>query len=334
MAVSRRQFLSVAGVAGLSMTASGCLGTASSTPTTGQTQERAPRRVLHLPSDALIRGANVAVKFQHYPRPWHNLWLEWVWDHWIRWQVDLARSLGVNCIRIIGSLSAVAEGDLSTEQYRGRWQQLLDYLGANDVFAYPCLSDLRDWGSGTLSGATDLYRSLGALFDGHATVIGMDVTNEAKDGLRPNTSGRQLEALLDRLTEALRQKTTKPLTHSRSLHGAEDWTQPWVGRFAGISDFTDVHVYYTPARTDAHPMLREPWADRPIIVGEFGIELDEPPSARTARYAAIKELMATDARFTGAFAWDIASDNFGLFDTRGNPRSDVATIFTTFPTEG
>ncbi len=51
------------------------------------------------------------------------------------------------------------------------------------------------------------------------------------------------------------------------------------------------------------------------------------------RYEAIKQLLTTDARFAGAFAWDIASDNFGLFDTRGNPRSDLTTVFKTFPTE-
>jgi hypothetical protein len=283
-----------------------------------------------LPEGVLIRGANITVKSSYYPRPWHNLWLEWDWDNWIKWQVDLARTLGANCIRVVGSVSTVAEEAVPLAEQQAHWAQLLDYLATVGMYAYPCPSDLRHWGAATLPQAVAQYRALGGLLDGYANVIGVDVSNEAAFALEDGRNAADLQATLSALTAALQARTSKPLTHSVSLGNAQEWFQPWVGQFTA-TDFVDVHLYYTPAPTDAHSLFGQSWGDRPLIIGEFGIGIDEPSSRRTARYLAVKDLMATDPRFVGALAWDIASDNFGLFGTDGRPRTDITSALETFP---
>jgi hypothetical protein len=45
----------------------------------------------------------------------------------------------------------------------------------------------------------------------------------------------------------------------------------------------------------------------------------------------VRDLIAGDPRFVGGLAWDIASDNFGLFDTQGRPRVDITRPLMTFP---
>jgi hypothetical protein len=292
---------------------------------------RYPPRPPALPGDVRVRGANITVKESHYPRPWHTLWAEWDWTNWIKWQVDLARTLGVNCIRLIGSVSVVAERAITSDQNQARWRQLLDYLAAVGLWAYPCVSDLRHWGDASLAQAVDLYRTVGAVFAGYPNVIGVDVSNEAQLSLEAGWSAAELQRTLDALVAALRKTTSKPLAHSVTIGREQDWFLPWVSRLTRLSEFADVHVYFTPSTADAGALFSRSQADQSLIIGEFGIGIDDSSNARTACYRAVRDLIAGDPRFAGALAWDIASDNFGLFDTNGRPRLDITEPLMTFP---
>jgi hypothetical protein len=258
------------------------------------------------------------------------LWLEWDWNHWIKWQIDLARSIGINGIRVIGSVSTVAEGGISLEQQQAQWKQLLSYLAAVGMYAYPCPSDLRHWAGTTPAQAVDQYQALGGVLDGYADVIGVDISNEAQFAPEAGWSAAEVQDTLHALTEALKTTTSKPVTHSVSVRSAQEWVQPWVGGFTH-NDFMDVHLYYTPGPTDARQLFDQPWGDRPLVIGEFGAGIDQSSPDRTARYRAVRELMASDSRFAGALAWDIASDNFGLFDPSGRPREDITSALESFP---
>ena len=329
-ALSRRALLAGgAGAAALAL--SGCVTSdaGDSAPTGGVRYP--PRRPPALPRDVLVRGANITVKESYYPRPWHNLWAEWDWTNWIKWQVDLARTLGVNCIRLLGSVSVVAEKVITSGQNLARWRQLLDYLAAGGMWAYPCVSDLRHWGDARLAQAVDLYRTVGAVFEGYPNVIGVDVSNEAQLSLDAGWSAAELRRTLDALVPALRATTSKPLAHSVTIGHEQDWFLPWVSRLTELSQFADVHVYFTPSTTDAGTLFSRSEGDQSLIIGEFGVGIDEPSNARTAFYGAVRDLIAGDARFAGGLAWDIAEDNFGLFDASGHPRVDITQALMTFP---
>ena len=330
--ISRRALLTAGGAAGLGIALSGCIGQPGAPSGTSPDHPRteAPRP-LRLTDGALLRGANIAVKSSYYPRPWHNLWLRWDWDDWIKWQVDLAATLGVNCIRLIGAVTPVAEGAMTTARYHAQWAQLLDYLTAKGMSAYPCPGDLRHWGATTLPQAVKHYRMLGALFDRYPNVVGIDVSNEAQFGTEDGHGATDVRSVMVALTKALRSSTSTALAHSVSVGSALDLAQPSLGQFAGLSDFLDLHLYYTPSATDLRPLSRQPTGDRPVVIGEFGIGIEEPSSDRTARYLAVRDLIRTDRRLVGALAWDIAEDNFGLFDTSGRPRDDITAALTTFP---
>lgn len=289
------------------------------------------RPSLPLRRGSLVRGANVTVKNSHYPRPWHNLWLEWDWAHWIRWQIDLARTLGVDCIRVIGSVSVITEGALTVDRYQSQWDQLLEYLAAQGMWAYPCVSDLRHWGTATLRQALPAYRAFGEGLRGHDNVLGIDVSNEAQYAAEGLDDRRRLLSRLAMLTATLRDTTWQPLSHSVTLGNAQDWSQGWARDVAELSDFLDLHVYYTPARGDGRPILEAPWSDLPMIVGEFGARIDESRGARIGRYLGVRDLVSSDPRFVGALAWDIASERFGLFDLSGRPRLDITGVLETFP---
>jgi hypothetical protein len=327
---SRRSFLAGACTAVLGLAVSGCVGPEVSNATPAQDRSSRPTP-LALPGGTLIRGANITVKDSNYPRPWHNLWLEWDWERWIKWQVDLAKSVGANCIRMIGSVSVVAEGALPFDQYGARWSQLLEYLSAQGMLAYPCPGQLDQWGSGTPSQAEQLYRQLGEVFSGHSNVLAVDVSNEALNEVAGGRSAAELEGVLMPLDHALRQTMDKPLAHSMTVSRAEDWAWPWISRFSEMSDVLDVHVYYRAAPSDAAALLHNTGGTRPVLVGEFGIGTDRPEADRVAYFQSIKKLLTSDRRFVGALAWDIASSRFGLFDSDGVARHDIADVFTTFP---
>lgn len=330
--LSRRSFLAAACEAGLAVAATACSSGTAGTDDAGRgSRPPAARHPLSLPGDVLIRGANLTPREAYYPRPWHNLWLEWEWDGWIKSQVDLTRTLGVNCIRTIGSVSVVAENAISLAQYRARWRQLLEYLDEASMFAYPCPSGLLDWGGGTPTEAIAVYRMLGGLFEQHRNVIGVDVSNEAQFAASHWGGADALVSVLRTLTGTLRDTTGKPLAHSVSVENTREWTQPWLARLAAISDFLDLHLYYTPAAGDVVPLLAQPWGDLPAIVGEFGIGIESSPDDRAARYLAVRDLVSSHPSFAGALAWDIASGRFGLFDPEGHPRPDISTALTAFP---
>ena len=328
---SRRRFLGGACTAALGLALPACDGPPSAAAPRAAATPPGGHVSLALPGHLLIRGANITVKDSYYPRPWHTLWLDWDWDGWIKRQVDLARTLGVNCIRVIGSVSVVADGALSVERYGAHWDQLLEYLAGLGMLAYPCPGQLDDWGSGTPSQVARIYGQLGEVFSRHANVVAIDVSNEALNEVAGGRAPAEVQAVLSPLDRALRQTVARPLAHSVTMGRPRDWAQPWLQRFLQMSDVLDVHVYYAAAPADAQGLLRNAWADLPVIIGEFGIGTERPQAARIAYFEAIRTLVTSDRRFVGALAWDIASPRFGLFDPGGVARSDVTAVFTTFP---
>jgi hypothetical protein len=107
-----------------------------------------------------------------------------------------------------------------------------------------------------------------------------------------------------------------------------------------VLDYYDLHLYYDPAAGDLDSITA---ADVPVMIGEFGQAIGAGTPARQSRYNAVKavcERTVTGRHVAGAMAWvmydqvpDAGSDNerYGLCDNDGNVRSDVLSIFQSFP---
>jgi hypothetical protein len=126
-----------------------------------------------LPNRQIIKGANVVV----YAQGWDGFWGEWKWEDNIKWQIDLAKSVGANTIRIIGDYFAISNGVHTVAQYRAKWRQVIDYCKSIDMYVYVC------GGADPESLVTDAFVQsvlvdLAKEINNEPTVIGFDVIQE------------------------------------------------------------------------------------------------------------------------------------------------------------
>lgn len=295
-----------------------------------------------MPNGLKLRGLNHVGSFDQASRDtiWGGFWRTWDWASWIRPQLDDIAKVA-NAVRFWGNTLAIADGSITTAQYITRWEQALDYARSLGLLVYPCGGDLRHWGNFTWSQSTDAYSEWAGLLSGYTNVIGVDITNEASSALgsRPGTySYRQSEPADQLLLElsGIVRNAGLPVAHSRSIQNSHQWS---AGYFTDhLSDFLDFHVYYQPSRDDSLSVHQQPWSrGKRLIVGEFGQDTEVSSVERSDYYQAIKLMCNNDSRCVGAFAWsawDLGQDKstqWGLFDGQRNFRSDIGTVFLSFP---
>lgn len=294
------------------------------------------RQIATLASTTLIRGGNITVNNQ----TWGQMWATWDWAGWIKFQVDAAVSLGANCIRLIGS---VTQGVSDQATYLSQWKQFLDYTASIGVHAYPCGGDFHPdhWGTTTDQQAATLYAAWGGLCNSYPHVIALDVSNEGfGQGAAAGLTYAQVLARMTSLTSTLRGVAGKPISHSRAFSASSNWSGAAGNDLRAISDLHDIHVYYNgllPA--DINGLTNLAGGDLPIMIGEFGaLGTGQPTSNRTARYSAVRDLITTRTEVIGGLAWAIADTNTdpsfgtsGMIAANGTPRTDIATVFSSFP---
>jgi hypothetical protein len=305
---------------------------------------RVPPAGILIPESVRLRGVNISPGPQHFytPSVWAGLWQTWDWDTWIKPIIDDARSIGANSIRTIGNTLVVTSGMISADEYLNRWRQLLDYTASQGMYFFPCGGDLGHWGHvTTLSAAEDIYRSWSDLLAEYSHVVGVDISNEASaKGADEGIGYNQPEPwpdVIKRLGELVREVSHKPITHSRSLNNPLRWANGSI-YLDTLSDFISIHCYYSPGREDADALHAAPWGSgKQLLIGETGAGLDLNSEERSARYRAVKALVEASPDNVGALAWsgydlkDKPRDQKGLFDRNRRPRSDITSVFETFP---
>jgi hypothetical protein len=277
-----------------------------------------------------VRGGNIA------PKPggwgWRGLFTEWDWTNWIKPQVDRAKLLGLNAIRLLGAPESVfasvltgAPAAISQTTYVARWVQLAQYCQDQGMALYPCLvtaSDFDDTGLGyqdaTITGVAKASATALAKF---SNVFAFDVFQE----------GGPTVALADVLAmmAAIRSVTPNvPLTCSR---GSGQWydgipgnpqtvpLQSWLA--TNGADFVDVHAYeagLTPRDMDFILSL----TDKPVLIGEYGVNQAQTTAEQTARYKAYADLHNREG-VVGSFLWALAdqstasTDQWGVWSNTG-----------------
>lgn len=322
-----------------------------------------------IPSNVRIRGSNIALDFGNtggYDE-WAAVWIMWNWDGWLQPQIADAASIG-NAIRFWGNTDCIASGAISQSTYLSQWRQALDYaVGTLGLYVYPTFGDFGHWGNFNHDQSVALAAVWGDMIAEYApNIIGVDISNEAwaswfTSGGETGThlySTADIVTLAQDLCNTVRSHAHVPVTLSASASGGMDWTwrpttppeRAVITQFYAMSDFLDVHFYWPSTAADIEACLATPEAvGKNLIHGEFGCTLDDAKDlafenrsvTRAAWFQMVRDVSISNARQDGVFVWtcwdvqfnadDAASTGVFDSDTR-TVRSDIATVFATFPT--
>ena len=281
-----------------------------------------------LPGRQLIKGSNVVLLDQS----WATFWQVWDWEGRIKWQIDLAKSIGANTVRIFGNVDGVITGMFTTAQYRAKWRQAIDYCASIGLYVYVCGGDAT---AHPIADVTAVLVELGKEINGDKNVIGWDVIQENYYFANDNkaTVVPALRAVCDR---KITFSFTSGVTFAANTSGrfARDQLRDWV-------DFYDYHAYWdvTPADVDAYWSGGE---DKPLVFGEFS-STPGNMTAQVARYETVRASIAytrTDGRHVaGGLSWAIADQeavdpakHYGMWANNGTPRVELIEKFKQFPT--
>lgn len=296
---------------------------------------------LLLPGGARVRGSNICPQPLPGIGDWHNLWEDWPWTSWIKFQVDLLQSVGGNTVRLMGTYKGVYDATINIATVLDRWDQLAEYTASIGMYLYPCVG-------GDFAGAYGYTPSNAFVADEAAAVaerlreydhiIGIDIVQERSTSWAA-TNGEAAYS-------AVKAETDVPLTYSHVVTNSTDLAATtWRSQLDRMVDFFDIHINsYDLGATD---LANQYWAlggTKPTLIGEFGRPMSDGSSARAGVYTATKAGVNATASIAtgtvylaGALSWAISdqdtvsSNQWGMFDAAGVARTNVTSIFSTFP---
>jgi hypothetical protein len=315
-----------------------------------------------LPVGKRIKGANIAMRpNQDYNLDCALLWGNWEWDAWLKPQIDVAKNLGANTIRLYGTQKAriAASGytpQLPLSTYLDRWEQFFNYLRSQGMYAYPCMGfdsaifDARYGWTPDVDVLAAEYAQVVRFMVKHRDIIfGVDLANESVGWANQTAAGKTQTN--GTIVYRACKDAAPGLRFTWSMFFVRAPTPPVNFPNAGSYDYIDVHLYYggvgdvsgtnNPLETDLDNTLAY-YANTPVLVGEFGMNMQAGATARQNRYSALRDLAnhqaAGGARLAGVEQWAIgvqdsnALNDWGIADGSLNVRSDVQAIYASFPT--
>lgn len=279
---------------------------------------------------------------------WPARWTSWDWTA-VKAELDLARSLGLNCIRMFGDIQARFNGDMSLADYTSRWHQILDYCSLCNLFVYPC-GGVEQWIGGVFGAdptdqqiADQVAETIG-IVDGYDCVIAYDLINEIFD----NSQTHGGDDFASKLHTTCRVATAKSLTLSRIMAADSDFSDTsWFGY--AYCDHIDVHFYYPgsvqgsvisplPGATSLLTTLRGNFPTKSICIGEFGA--NSGVSNRNTYYnAVLSNWTPTLGIYPMCNQWAIidyptqpeaSGFVYGLFQSNGIPNRELIKTFNSY----
>jgi hypothetical protein len=293
----------------------------------------------NLVPNVILKGANIAPKTG---QSFQDFFLEWDWNGWIKPQIDALSSIGGNTVRLIGDIAGVNNGTFTQSYYDAKWSQLITYADSLGLYVYPAGGGVSQIGSLSVSEVADTVATAADNWDDYSNVVGIDILQES---VRAQTSGSYALSYPEELTTPVRAVTSKPLTFSNSCpepFGMARMAFPlWREVLRPYVDFWDIHVY-----TQCPPAMifQAFWAQgetKPIVIGEFGIEQSQSVVNQTRQYQTVAKVASEryyGLHIAGVLQWaifpqsDTASNDFGIFDNTGNPRTHLTDVFQELPT--
>ncbi len=309
---------------------------------------RSGRPTLRIPSDVRMRGTNIVPRpgdDTSKPSVWSAMWDVWPWDDWIQPQINDAAAVG-NAVRLWGASDAITSGMLSYDTYLSRWKQMLDYCTSLGLYIYPTGGDYPNAHLPTTqSQAIPIWRAWANLLADYPNVIGVDVINEAwagpaRHGQDYNSSVAQIRALSEIVrAQGLPVTSSATVNESWGTNIVTGYPNDPITPFMDACDFLDFHIYVKLTHAQVSSAYNLAWAKgKPMIFGEFGVNMTEDSAARTAFYETVRGLITAANSHVGGFAWatydldTTKANQYGLYWVPRVLRGDIATPFATFPT--
>jgi hypothetical protein len=342
------------------MTGMGALAAAMPVPDAKAAGSRTHALADRLPSNTRLHGSNIVATDNPLGQPWRTygttvwaaMWTVWDWDNWIKPQIDDAAAVG-NAVRLWGSTQCFLSGDITEDVYFARWRQMLDYGASKGLYMLPTGSDLQTGLQRPITStkAASHYATWASMLAEYPGVIGLDLMNEAWSlTVTAHVESDWLLTVLRACADAAHARglpvaVSFPLFHSSVWSWSPTGPAP-AGRmfaehpvdpFFELSDYLDIHVYAEGTPDDVASTYQNGWAaGKPMIFGEFGIGVDQPPAARASFYDMVNQLVCAREDNVGALAWscyDVNATNnaYGLYSAPGVLRADIAAPFATFP---
>lgn len=299
------------------------------------------QRSLRMPDGVVLRGVNTTSYNTTVREQWGSAWSL----PFMKRQIDNSVAVGANAVRITCSVYGASLGNYTTAELVDRYGSILGYAQDQGLLVYPCAGGVP---SSMLTDAPAFQAFLTALGEwvsytsAFESVIGFDGVNEPAAQFSQVTPPHQIAAMLASMREVYDGATTLPTTFDRVVFHNYQWAGD-LGHFLDpIVDFVDVHAYTEgelPSVAGAKTLMNTKEGRRPVLIGEFGTNMATPSVDRAAYYTAVKNIVESDKRIMGAFAWaaidtaDTPDQQWGLFSGSTNTeRPDITNIFRTFPT--
>ena len=317
-----------------------------------------------------LHGANIvptAGQVAESGYAWRNFYRDWInnttgknWVSWIKPQIDAAKSIGCNTIRLIGDCAGVMDGTFTQSAYLGVIRQAVQYCQSQNLYFYGSAGGpphYRNVSNTALT--TGDYAAIAAICAAYCQIIawypntiGCDVIQEPASGIDygmtfgASTSYQfpisvsAMQAFCAQCNAAIRAVAPNlALTYSfnRSNNSSAMWSDSLITSLLAYCDYVDMHCYYlVTSASDMDALRTLIGTTKQVLIGEHGAALNLGASTRAAWYNGQK-LIVNRADVAGSLQWAITdqdtvtTDMWGLFDASFSPRSTEITAYQTFP---
>ncbi|MBP1818666.1 cellulase family glycosylhydrolase [Mycobacterium sp. OAE908] len=248
---------------------------------------------------------------------WLNLWSRWDW-RWIELSVRRAVEQGANTIRLIGDVNAVHSGLITEATYHARLQQVISLCQSLGCRFYYCAIDLRHKRDADSVFIAHFLSGVAAVLARHSNVVAIELCNEVASAydIYPE---QEVLAWIGAWAAAIRAAAPAiPLSISDvspgTLHDKIGQIDQYA-KYAYLVDFFDLHVYdgLEIASDSAILAPYELGVDRPMLIGEFGIDRTAAGADPGAFYSRVKTLRDSSRLVVGALQWGAINDQWGLY---------------------
>src|ERR1700686_128910 len=275
-----------------------------------------------------IKGVNIEPASTNYgfheEGGFGGLWGEWPLAYLEECIAKAKAIAGVTVVRIIGQPSIVYKGWTAEATYLERLAQLAGLLDAKGLYLHYTVGDTRHLKNEPAATYQAFLGKCAETLVGH-NVFAVELTNEIIGSYTVFPEPILWQWMGQWAAEVRAKLPGVPLTISNVGSGVGFSNGP-IGRmvdyvrnarFDDIVDFHCEHLYEPASGNGLTEHTLDPllvFSDKPILIGECGMEATETTEKIENYWRHIKALLESDRRIMGALAWSIVGEKFGLYN--------------------
>jgi Cellulase (glycosyl hydrolase family 5) len=266
---------------------------------------------------------------------WLNLWSRWDWP-FIELSVRRAVEQGANTIRLIGDVNAVRTGMITEAVYHERLQQVVSLCDSLACRFYYCAIDLRHKRDADPAFIAHFLSGVATVLDRNNNVVAIELCNEVASAYAVYPE-EEVVAWMGAWSSAIRAAAPSiPLSISDVSPGTlsdKIGQIDYYAKYAHMVDFFDLHVY-DGLEIGADSAILAPYelsVNRPLLIGEFGIDRSVAGAHPQDFYSRVKTMRDSSVLVVGALQWGAINDEYGLYsETTGQLEADIAGEWALF----